>query len=59
MILLSLLFTLFIASPDEGVGIDPNGRPVLTAAGDDGRGIDPNGGVRAQGDYGCGIDPNG
>ena len=62
--LLLLLFSLTFAGGDEGVGIDPFGRP-RTAQGDYTACIDPNGGCRggrtliAAADRGYGIDPNG
>jgi hypothetical protein len=71
MALLRLLLFLALFSPivyraatDDGRGIDPNGRPGITAASstncDEGTGIDPHGGCRTNGlDAGVRIDPEG
>ena len=62
---------LAILWPDEGCGIDPDGRckgtaPALPATVDAGCGIDPSGlcknaapALPASADEGCGIDPSG
>lgn len=57
---LLLLGVLAFASGDEGVGIDPFGRPTATATTDEGNGLDPHGGrVTTTADDGNGFDPHG
>ena len=69
MALFRLLLLLSLISPftrraatngDDGRGIDPNGRPGITASSncDEGNGLDPHGG-RCSNDGGVIIDPNG
>jgi hypothetical protein len=63
LILVSLLSPpAWRATTDEGVGLDPFGRPIVTSATcDEGNGLDPHGGCRATNtlDSGPIMDPNG
>jgi hypothetical protein len=62
LLLLSLLSPLiWRAATDDGRGIDPNGRPIITSACDDGAGLDPHGGCQNNDalDAGVRIDPEG
>jgi hypothetical protein len=68
MSLIRLLILVALLSPmawrvvtDEGVGIDPFGRPQAAAGCDDGNGLDPHGGCRPGHalDGGPIMDPNG
>lgn len=53
-----LLLSFFFVQGDEGIGIDPFGRPVA-AYGDGGPIMDPNGGRSGLADDGAGLDPHG
>lgn len=66
MLASAIVLTLLLATPEDGIGIDPNGgrRPAVTAAAGDHRcTIDPNGGPctasATAGDRGAGLDPDG
>jgi hypothetical protein len=57
------VLSLFLAAPDDGIGIDPNGGRAAASVGDHRCTIDPNGGVcvgsSLTGDRGAGLDPDG
>jgi hypothetical protein len=66
LLLLLALFSpvIYRAAADDGRGIDPNGRPGITANSldcDEGNGLDPHGGCRTTNalDAGVRIDPEG